>query len=612
MNHDIDARSAGVSRRALLQGAAGVAFLFGFQLTARAVNEPEAPSDDPSGRFAPNAFIRIDGSGMTSLVMPQVEMGQGVYTAISMILAEELDADFARVAVIHAPPDEKHYANPQLGVQATGNSNSIRAWWKPLRVAGASARAMLVQAAAARWNVNASECSTAKGEVMHAASGRTVDYGQLAQAAAALPPIRDAQPKDPSRFTLIGKTAKRLDTAGKVNGSVVYGIDAMLPGMKFATLAQSPVLGGKVRRADEAAARAVPGVHKVVVLDDLVAVVGAHMWAAKKGLEALKVEWDDGPNGTVSSVQLWDELRATSRQEGVLARQDGDLHKALETGSRLGAAYELPFLAHATMEPLNCTVHVRPDGAEVWVGTQVLTRVQQTVAKQLGLPVEKVVVHNHLLGGGFGRRLEPDMAATAARIAQHVDGAPVKVVWTREEDVQHDYYRPMYRDVVSGTLADGKISSMQYKVCGAAIIARWLPPAFQKGIDVDSVDSAVDLPYDIPNLEVRYVRAETPVVHTGFWRGVGCNNNVFAIESFVDEMAKRAGQDPVAFRLAMLGKSPRLKSALQLAAARSGWGERLPKRVGRGVCVQPSFASFIATVVEAEVDTQGEVNVRRV
>jgi isoquinoline 1-oxidoreductase beta subunit len=621
MNHDPQALAGGVSRhvpakgisrRALLQGAAASGFVLAFHLPSRAVNEPEAPADEVAGKFAPNAFIRIDSTGMTTLVMPQVEMGQGVYTAISMILAEELDADFARVTVIHAPPDEKHYANPQLGVQATGNSNSIRAWWKPLRAAGASSRAALVQAAAARWGVGAAECSTARGQVMHAPSGRTVSYGQLAEAAAALPPIRDAQPKDPSRFTLIGKAVKRLDTRGKVDGSVVYGIDAMLPGMKFATVAHSPVLGGKVRRVDDAAAKAVPGVQKVVVLDDLVAVVGAHMWAAKKGLEALKIEWDDGPNGRVSSAQMWDELRAASRRDGIVARQEGDVRQALASDSRFDAAYEMPLLAHATMEPLNCTIHVRADGAEVWIGTQVVARVQQVVAKQLGLPVEKVVVRNHLLGGGFGRRLEPDMAGTAARVAQHVDGAPLKVVWTREEDIQHDYYRPMYRDVVSGTLANGTIASLQYKVCGAAILARWLPPAFQKGIDVDSVDSAVDLPYDIPNLEVQYVRAETPAVNTGFWRGVGCNNNVFAIESFVDEMAKKAGKDPVAFRLAMLGRSPRLKSALQLAATRSGWGERLPSRVGRGVCIQPSFGSFIATVVEAEVDTKGEVAVRRV
>ena len=601
-----------LSRRTLLKGAAAGGFVFAFHLPLHAANEPEQPADDVRGKLAPNAFIRIDRQGATTLVMPQVEMGQGVYTSIAMILAEELDADFARVTVLHAPPDEKRYANPALGVQATGNSNSIRAFWKPLRSAGASTRAMLVQAAASRWNVAAADCATANSQVRHAASGRSAGYGELVDAAAALAPVVDAPVKDPSRFVLIGKSVKRLDTSTKVNGKAVYGIDAILPGMKFATIAASPVVGGKVRSVDDVAAKTVPGVQKVVVLDDLVAVIGDHMWAAKKGLEALKIDWDDGANGRVSSAQMWDELRQASQGDGAVARNDGDARKGPATGSRLDAAYELPLLAHATMEPMNCTVHVRPDGCEVWLGTQVVARVQRGVADVLGMPLDKVKVHNHLLGGGFGRRLEPDMGPSAARVAQHAGGAPLKVVWTREEDIRHDYYRPLYRDVISATLANDRIASFDYKVCGAAILARWLPPAFKDGLDVDSVDSAVDMPYDIPNVRVEYVRAEVSAVRTGFWRGVGCNNNVFAIECFIDELAKKAGKDPVAFRLAMLDKSQRLKSALQLAAEKSGWGRPLPRRVGRGVAIQPSFGSFIATVVEAEVDTGGKVDVRRV
>jgi isoquinoline 1-oxidoreductase beta subunit len=272
----------------------------------------------------------------------------------------------------------------------------------------------------------------------------------------------------------------------------------------------------------------------------------------------------------------------------------------------------MPLLAHTTMEPSNCTVHLRSDGCEIWLGTQVIARVQQTAAKQLGMPPERVTVHNHLLGGGFGRRLEADMALVAVRVAQHVDGVPLKVVWTREEDVRQDFYRPMYRDVVAATLANGRVASCSYKVCGSSVLARWLPPAFQNGLDSDAVDSAVDMPYDIPNFQVRYVRAEPRAVRTGFWRGVGCNNNVFAIECFMDELARKAGKDPLAFRLAMLDKSPRLKAVLLLASQRSGWGQPLPRRVGRGVCIQPSFASFTATVVEAEVDRRGEVDVRRI
>ncbi|MGC2086963.1 MAG: molybdopterin cofactor-binding domain-containing protein, partial [Bradyrhizobium sp.] len=284
-------------------------------------------------------------------------------------------------------------------------------------------------------------------------------------------------------------------------------------------------------------------------------------------------------------------------------------------GERIEASYELPFLAHATMEPINCTVHLKPDSCEVWTGTQIVSRVQSEAAKAAGLPVDNVIVNNHLLGGGFGRKLEPDMAVAAVKIARQLDGplkgVPLKVVWTREEDMRHDVYRPVYRDVIAATLTDGKISAWKYKIAGAAVLARWLPPAFQKGIDIDAVDCAVDMPYDIANFEVAYVRAEPPAVPTGFWRGVGPNNNVFAIECFIDELARKAGQDPIAFRRAMLGKTPRLQAALDMVADKSGWGQPLPPRVGRGVSVQPAFGSFIATVVEAEVAVSGEVHLRR-
>jgi isoquinoline 1-oxidoreductase beta subunit len=603
--------SEAVSRRSLLTGGLAGGFLLAFHLPARAVNEPVQPPDDTDGKFAPNAFIRIDHSGKTTLVMPQVEMGQGVYTSIPMILAEELDADFSQVTLEHAPPSDKLYGNPLFGIQATGNSNSVRAWWKPLRTAGASARAMLVQAAAQQWQVDPASCTTANSEVMHKASGRKLSYGALALAASSEVPPKDVPLKDPKDFTLIGKPLKRLDTPDKVNGKAVYGIDAMLPDMKFATLKACPVFGGKVAKVDDSAARKVPGVQQVVVLDDMVAVVGDHMWAAKKGLEALVVDWDEGPNPRVSSKDIWAALRAASEKDGVVAKSRGDIANGLATGDKLEASYELPFLAHATMEPVNATVHLKPDSCEVWTGTQVIARVQSEAAKAAGLPVEKVIANNHLLGGGFGRKLEPDMVVSAVRIAKHVDG-PVKVVWTREEDIQHDVYRPVYRDTIAATLSDSKIVGWKYRVSGSSIMARWFPPGFQNGIDIDAVDSAIDMPYDIPNFHVEYVRAEPPAVPTGFWRGVGPNNNVFAIECFMDELARKAGKDPVDFRRSMLGSQPRFLAALNLAAEKSNWGQPLPARVGRGVCVQPSFGSFIATVVEAEVDEFGEVRLRRV
>ena len=592
------------SRRGLLQ-AGGAMLVVGFvaPFAARALQN--------AGAYAPNAFIRIDRQGDVTLVMPQVEMGQGVYTAISMVLAEELDADWAKVKTEHAPPDEAHYANPMLGMQATGNSNSIRAWWTPLRKAAAATRACLVEAAAQGWGAPAAACRTDAGFVIHDASGRRAAYGDLVGRAAAITPPKDPPLKDPKDFRLIGRPLKRLDTPDKTNGRAQYGIDALPPGVKFAVLAQSPVVGGKVAHVDDTAARAVPGVRQVVVLDDLVAVVGDHTWAAKRGLEALQVAWNDGPNGAVSSELIWSRLRAAGDRDGAVAKQAGDAARALAAGDVVAAVFEMPLLAHAPMEPLNCTVHITPTSAEAWIGTQVLERVHAAVAKAAGLPESQVTIHNHLLGGGFGRKLEPDMAYAAARIAKEVDG-PVKVVWTREEDIRHDIYRPAYHDRLWARLDGDRIVGWKHRISGSAVMARFFPPFFQKGVDPDGVDSAADIPYDIENKLIEFNREEPPGVNTGFWRGVGPNNNVFAIEGFIDELARRADQDPVAFRRAHLTGSPRLRAALDLAAEKSGWGSPLPPRCGRGVSVQPSFASFVATVVECGVDDAGEVTLRRV
>src|SRR6202171_5581633 len=473
--------SDGPSRRHLLTGGLAGGFLLAFHLPLRAVNEPVQPPDVTDGKFAPNAFIRIDTAGKTTLVMPQVEMGQGIYTAVAMILAEELDADFSSIILEHAPANEKLYANPAFGIQATGGSTSLRAFWKPLREAGAGARAMLVQAAAQQWQVEPASCSTANGEVTHKESGRKLSYGALALAASSQTPPKDVALKDPKDFALIGTPLKRFDTPDKVNGKAVYGIDAMLPGMKFATVAACPVFGGKVGKVDDRAAKKIPGVQKVVVLDDMVAVVGDHMWAAKKGLDALVVTWDEGPNARVSSKDIWQDLRAASEKDGAVAKSNGDIAKGLAAGERLEASYELPFLAHAAMEPVNATVHLTPDSCEIWTGTQIVSRVQAEAAKAAGLPVEKVIVNNHLLGGGFGRNVEPDMVVAAVRVAKQVDG-PVKVVWTREEDIQHDVYRPVYRNTISATLSDGKIVGGKYRITGSGGNARWVTPAFPRGV----------------------------------------------------------------------------------------------------------------------------------
>jgi len=605
-----------LSRRTILQtgAAAGGGLLLGFQSPFAAAAIPNATDGamPETGPFAPDAFIRIDRAGRVSLIMPQAEMGQGVYTAHAMIIAEELDAAFDTVSVQASPPSDALYGNPIFGIQATGNSNSVRAFWTKLRQAGASARAMLVEAAATQWKVDPASCTASNSEVIHTASGRKLAYGALADAAAKVSPPAKPVLKNPKDFKLIGKPLKRLDTPDKVNGNALYGIDMMPAGVKFATIAACPVFGGKVAHVDDSAAKVIPGVRQIVVLDDLVAVVGDHMWAAKTGLSALTITWDEGPNAHVDSATVWKDIKAASEQEGAVAKTVGDAKKALQDGDAIEAHYELPFLAHAPMEPINCTVHVRPDGCDVWVGTQVQARTQAIAAKVTGLPFAKITLHNQLLGGGFGRRLEVDGIEKALRVGQKVDG-PVKVVYTREEDIQHDAYRPVYYDRITATLKDGRIDGWNHRITGSSIMARWFPLGFSHGVDIDGVDSAIDEPYDIPNMRVEFVRHEPPAVSTGFWRGVGPNNNVFAIESFIDELAKKAGRDPVDFRLAMLAKkTPRLAAALKLAAQKSGWGSPLPPRTGRGVAVQVSFASFIATIAEVEVDREGHVRVHRI
>jgi isoquinoline 1-oxidoreductase subunit beta len=561
--------------------------------------------------FAPNAFVRINPDGMVTFTIPQVEMGQGIYTALSMILAEELDAPFEHVKAVAAPPNDKLYGNPLLGFQVTGGSTSVRAFWKPMRIAGATARAMLVQAAATKWSVDPASCRTENGEVLHDVSAQKAPYGDIVQAAAALTPPQDPPLKPSSDFKVIGKSLKRLDTPDKVNGKAIYGIDARPAGVKIATLASCPVFGGKVAHVNDEQAKTMPGVRQVIVLDDLVAVVGDHMWAAKKGLNALDITWDEGPNASVSTADILNGLMSASEKAGAVAKSTGDAAKAQGGETKLEASYHVPFLAHAPMEPMNCTVHVRPDACEIWVGNQVITRAQGIAAKVTGLPLEKVTVHNHLIGGGFGRRLEVDYIAKAVRIAQKVDG-PVKVIWTREEDIQQALYRPFYFDRFQASLSGGKLAAWSHKIAGSSVLARWAPPAFKNGLDADAVDGAIDFPYETPNLHVEYVHAEPPAVPTCFWRSVGPGHNIFVIESFVDELAHAAGQDPVAFRRAHLEKEPRLLACLNLAAEKAGWGGALPARVGRGVACQSVFGSYVAAIVEAEVDDEGEIAIRRV
>ena len=602
----------GLSRRRLLQvgAAAGGGLLLGLSLPLARAEAQAADAD----AFVPNAFIRILRDGRVVLTMPYVEMGQGTYTAIPMLIAEELEVDLKQVRLEHAPPNPKLYGNPLLGgIQATGNSNAVRAAWQPLRQAGATARAMLVAAAAKRWNVDPASCRAQSGEVRHQPTGRTIGYGDLAADAARMPVPDKVALKRAEDFKLIGTPAKRLDAPAKVNGTAVFGIDARPPGVKIATLAQSPVFGGHVKSVDDAAAKAVKGVRQIVRLDDAVAVVADHMGAAKKGLAALVVEWDDGPHAKLSTADIAAELEKATLSPGAVAENIGDVDKAMASAvTRVAATYQVPFLAHATMEPMNCTVHLRKDSCEIWVSSQAMARVHAAAAETAGLPLDKVVVHNHLIGGGFGRRLEADGVIRAVQIAKHVDG-PVKVVWTREEDIQHDMYRPYWFDRISAGLDDkGMPVAWSNRFAGSSVLARWAPPTFNNGLDPDTTEGAIDLTYALPNMHVEYVRVEPPGIPTAFWRSVGPSHNVFVTESFIDELAAAAKQDPVAYRLALLDKAPRAKAVVALAAQKAGWGQPLPERVGRGVSLQFVFATYMAHVAEVEVARDGTVRVRRV
>lgn len=599
----------GVSRRFVLKSSAAIGggFAIGWYPAERAAAETQP--------FSPNAFLRIDREGKVTFICPAVEMGQGTYTSLPMLAAEELDVALDQIAVEPAPPNDKLYGNPSVfNAQITGGSMSVHGYFKPLREAGAAARQMLLSAAAAKLKVDVAELHTETGTVVHAKTGKRIGYGALVDDAAKLPVPTGVALKAPTDFRIIGTPAKRLDVAGKVDGTAIYGIDVKVPGMKIATVAASPVFGGKLASVDEAAALAVAGVRQVAKIDDAVAIVADHYWAARTGLVAAKPTFDDGPHGNLSTSDVVAALaKAATERKGAVAENKGDADAAMAGAStKVASTYENPFLAHTTMEPMNCTVHVMADGCDIWVGTQIPTVAQSAVAKALGLPLEKVRIHNHFLGGGFGRRLEFDFILQAALFARQVKG-PVKIIWSREEDVQHDMYRPYYYDRISAGLDDeGNIVSWKHRIVGSSIVARFAPSAYKNDVDFDAVDGAIDLTYDLPNTHVDYVREEPFAIPTAFWRGVGPTRNAFVVEGFIDELAAAANADPVAFRRRLLTKSPRALHVMERAAALSGWGTPLGPRKGRGISVMRAMGSYISQVAEVTVAPSGEVHVDRV
>lgn len=610
---ELDVPANPARRELIKQGGLVVAFLW-LGGASRVLGFPQGTRlDEGHPQFAPNAFVRVAGDGSVQLVMPCVEMGQGAYTGQATLLAEELDLGLDQITVEHAPANRQLYANTLLGDQATGGSTTIRFCWTSLRDAGAVARYMLVSAAAQRWKVDPSQCTTARGVVTHAGSGRTLRYGELAEAAAQIAPPPKPPLKDPKDFQLIGKSLRRVDTAGKVDGSLPFGIDIRLPGMKVATVRACPTFGGTLGTVDDTRTRAVPGVIKVVKLDNAVAVIAEHFWAAKKGMDVLDIQWERGAGASYTTEQLFKDLAdASEHGTPILAREVGHVDKA--QGKLVSATYQLPLLAHAAMEPINTTVHVHPDGCDIWVGTQVPARCVDVAMRVTGLPAEKIQVHNQYLGGGFGRRLFEDSIGQAVAVARQVD-YPVKVLWTREEDITQDRYRPAYYDRISATLdAQGRPIAWTDRTTGASVMATFAPPAMGKnGLDPDLVECAAELPYQIPNMRVEWVRHDMPNgLPIGWWRGVGPTHNVFVVESFIDELAAAAGKDPLAYRRDILADNPRAKGVLELAAQKAGWGSgSLPARHGRGIALAAPFGSYLCVVTEVEVSPQGEVKLLR-
>jgi CO/xanthine dehydrogenase Mo-binding subunit len=514
--------------------------------------------------------------------------------------------------VEQAPADEKIYGHPLYGLQVTGGSAAVQAAWAKLRQVGASAKLMLVSAAAQEWNVPVSDCRAETGTVKHVPSGRILRYGQLVDRAAKLPVPAQAPLKNPAEFGLVGTSAPRLDIPAKVDGSALFGIDAQVPGMKVAAIALCPVIGGRVGSVDDSKTRPVSGVRRVLVADSAVAVVADHYGAARKGLAALTVKWNEGPSAGFSSKIWRDQLAAALQQKGVVDVNEGSFEKANAAAARRHRAlYVSPPLAHSALEPLHCTIHVRKDGCDVWLGTQAPARVQSFVAQVVGMAPEKVAVHNYYIGGGFGRRLDADYVIPAAQLARQVD-YPLKVVFSREEDIQHDAYRPYFLDEMSAALdAKGALIGFSHRFAGSAVITRYAPSWLQNGRDSDAVHTA-ETPYHVPNKYVEFVRHEPPAgLLTGNWRGVGPTHHSFPNECFIDELALLASADPVAYRERMLAHNPRLLAMLKLAASKSGWGTPLPARRGRGIALVDSWGCYSALVTEVTVGNDGGIKIDR-
>jgi isoquinoline 1-oxidoreductase subunit beta len=622
-----------VNRRDFLKTgtAGGVALVISFHLSPSAfagqAQDQEKKTPNPL-----DAWVRITPDNNVTLILGKSEMGQGIMTALPMILAEELCLDWKRVKV------EQAATNPKIYDHGTGGSGSVAGSWLPLRRAGAAAREMLVSAAAARWNVSRDTCKAQDGGVLHGARKNFLTYGELVSDAAKLPvPDFNTVPlKNSNDFTIVGHDTRRFEGRDKATGAAKFGLDSRVPGMVFAVIARCPVFGGKVKTFDATRTKAVPGVREVFAIDPVgqgaftaggVAVLADNSWAAIQGRNALQITWDEGPAASESSALLRQQFLENAAKPGKVVRNDGDTSAAFAGAARrIESIYELPFAPHATMEPMNCTVHIRPDSAEAWVPTQAPQWAQEVIAKVANLPLEKVIVHTTLMGGGFGRRYQADFVMEAAQVAK-VSGKPVMVFWTREDDMQHGFYRPASYHRFSGALdAKGNLAAWKHFQTSTSIDAMWSPKG-QESPEKSEFATAAFIPYQTPNYRVEYTLAKSSVPRA-WWRSVEHSSSGFVVESFVDELAMAAGADPLEFRLRLIGgdrKIPdftnpkenkpldtvRLKSVLRLAAEKAAWGKPLPKGISRGIAAYYSFESYTAAVVEVSVKG-GAVKVHRI
>ncbi|MDJ0509306.1 MAG: xanthine dehydrogenase family protein molybdopterin-binding subunit [Crocosphaera sp.] len=606
------------TRRIFLQTstAVGVGFALGFYIPPNK-KAMAATKGDPSIILKPNAFIRIAADNTVTLIIHKAEMGQGVYTSLPMIIVEELEADWDTIKIESAPVDPDYNHTIWKAVQGTGGSTSVSSTWEQLRLAGATAREMLIMAAAQTWEVSPDSCRAEKSYVIHSPTKRRLSFGALAEKASQIPVPENVTLKTPDRFKLIGKSIKRLDTPDKVRAKASFGIDVEIPGMLSAVIARPPVFGSRLKNLDSEAAKSIPGVKYVVPLEvGGVAVVAEHFWAAKKGRDALKIEWSNTANDSLSSESLRQKYAQLAKKPGLIARKVGQVKEALsESKQRLEAVYETPYLAHAPMEPLNCIADVRADSCEIWTGTQMQTTDQQAACAITGLKPEQVKIHTTLLGGSFGRRANPhgDFVKEAVHLSKAIS-QPVKVLWTREDDIKGGYYRPMhYSKISAGLDENGNVNAWCHRLIGESIVEGTIFEAalFHEGIDHLSIEGAADHPYAIPNQLVDHhaVKNNIPVL---WWRSVGHSFTSFVVESFLDELAHLAQRDPVEFRLAMLEEYPRHQATLKLAAQQAGWGKQTSNGIYQGVALHKSFGSIVAQIAEVSLNDQGKPHLERV